>query len=109
MDWYIVLPVVFFLTSVIWVIVLMLYSMLMEPFDFGPLGAFALKSAILIFLVSLTVTFVPFGRFASLLVWWFGLMVIFRKDFWECRVLVVMIWGVNFAMSFGLAALFAAR
>ena len=109
MHWYIALPVYFVFAGAVWIIVLVLYNLVMEPFDFGALGTFALKSALLVLLVSLVVTFLPFGGMAAFLIWWVGLMVIFKKDIWECRTLVVMIWLVNFLVSIGLRALFAGR
>ncbi|MBI2804039.1 MAG: hypothetical protein HYX68_03545 [Planctomycetes bacterium] len=105
MQYLILLPIVFLYTAVLWVVVLILYNLLFEPFDFGVLSAFALKSAILVGVVSLVVTFVPYGGLASLIVWWIGLMVVFQKDFWECRILVIMIWGVNFLFGLLIHAL----
>jgi hypothetical protein len=98
MPWYVQLPVVFVYTAVVWVAVLLLYSFFFEAFDFGPLGWFALKSALLVLVASLIVIFIPFGICGLVLVWWLGLMVIFKKDFWECRVLVILIWGVDFLL-----------
>jgi hypothetical protein len=106
MDYLIALSIVFIYTAVLWVVVLLLYNLFFEPFDFGPLGWFAGKSAILVFIVSLTVTFVPFGGLASLVVWWIGLMIIFKKDLLECRILVIMIWGTNFLISLAMGAWF---
>jgi hypothetical protein len=105
MPWYVQLPIVFIYTAVLWVVVLLLYNLLFEPFDFGSLGWFAGKSAILVFIVSLTVTFVPFGSLASLPVWWIGLMIIFKKDLLECRILVVLIWGTNFLFNLVMGAM----
>jgi hypothetical protein len=104
MDYLIALPIVFIYTAIIWIAVLFLYNMFVEPFDFGPLGRFAGKSALLVLLVALTVTFVPFGSLASLLVWWIGLMIIFKKDFWECKVLVILIWGMSFLLDLAIKA-----
>jgi hypothetical protein len=33
----------------------------------------------------------------NLLIWGLGLVIIFRKDLWEVRVLVILLWAVNFA------------
>ena len=106
MPWYLNLPIVFVYTAILWVVVLFLYNLAFEPFDFGSLGGFALKSTILVFLVSLMVTFIRFGSLAALPVWWIGLMVIFKKDLMECRILVVLIWGTNFLFNLAMGAMF---
>src|SRR5687768_4627293 len=105
MVYLIVLPFIFVYTLIVWTAVLFLYNTLVEPFDFGPLGSFAAKSIGLVFAVSLFVTFVPFGGLASLIVWWLGLMLVFKKDFWECKVLVILIWGTNFLLGLGIQAI----
>jgi hypothetical protein len=105
MFYLIALPIVFIYTAILWVAVLFLYNLLFEPFDFGALGWFAGKSAILVFLVTLTVVFIPFGSLAALVVWWIGLMVIFKKDLLECKVLVAFIWGTNFLFGLAIRAL----
>lgn len=107
MEHLIIFGIVFVITFVIWVIVLVLYSALIESFDFGPLLAFAAKSAILVALVSLTRIYVPWGGWLSLLVWGLGLVVLFRMDLWEARILVVLIWGLNFVVGIGLFLLLA--
>jgi len=107
MQYLIILPIVFIYTAILWVVVLVLYNLIFEPFDFGPLGTFAAKSVGLVLLVSLVVTFAPFGMLASLIVWWLGLMLIFKKDFWECRIFVIMIWGINFLVGLGINAIIA--
>lgn len=101
----IVYTIVFAYTLILWVIVLVAYSTFIESFDFGYLPAFASKSAILVAIVSAVVTFVPFGGFLALVVWWVGLAAIFRMDFWECRVLVFLLWGLNFVIGLALAGL----
>src|SRR5262245_32176982 len=75
--------IIFVYTAILWVIVLALYSSLIEPFDFGPLGSFALKSAVLISVICLSALFFGIaGRLVNLLIWWIGLVVLFRKDMW---------------------------
>ena len=36
----------------------------------------------------------------TLPVWWFGLMILFRIDFWEARTLVVINWVLNLLVRF---------
>jgi hypothetical protein len=97
--------IAFIYLSIIWVAVLAVYNVFVEPFDFGPLSLFAAKSVALVLTVALFVTFVPFGGLASLIIWWIGLMVIFKKDFWECKILVILIWGISFLGNMGIQAL----
>jgi len=99
MTTFLIFSIVYAYTWFVWVLVLVIYNLLIESFDFGPLGAFAWKSAILIFIVALVIMNVPFGALASLLVWLVGLLVILKRDLWECRVLVIMIWGAYFVVS----------
>jgi hypothetical protein len=105
MEYLIIFPIVFVYTSILWVVVLVLYNLLFEPFDFGALGSFAIKSVILILIVSVVRTFVPYGGLATLVVWWIGLMVIFKKDLWECKILVLLLWGINFLIGWLILAL----
>jgi hypothetical protein len=89
--------ILFAYTAILWVVVLALYSAFFEPFDFGPLGSFAVKSMILISIICLSALFFGIaGRLVNLLIWWIGLVVLFRKDMWESRVLVILLWGVHF-------------
>jgi hypothetical protein len=101
----IVYSIVFAYTFILWVVVLVVYSALIESLDFGSLGTFAAKSVLLVGIVAVVVTFVPFGGLLALVVWWIGLAAIFRMDFWECRVLVILIWGINFLLGLGISAL----
>jgi hypothetical protein len=105
MVYLIILPIVFVYTAIVWTAVLVVYNLFFEPFDFGALSEFAWKSAILVLVASLVITFIPFGIFASLLVWLIGLMLIFKKDLWECRVLVILIWATYFLVSFAISFL----
>jgi hypothetical protein len=100
MEYLIIVPVVYVYTSIVWVFVLIIYNLIFEAFDFGALTTFAWKSAILVGVVTLVIVFIPLGVFASLLVWLVGLMTIFKKDPWECRVLVILIWGSYYVVNF---------
>ena len=75
----------------------MIYSAFFESFDFGRLSTFVLKSVIIVSVVAAVATFVPYGGLLNLVIWALGLLIIFRKDVWELRVLVFLLWGVNFA------------
>src|SRR5262245_28385106 len=103
-----VFVIVLIYSAILWVVVLVLYSVLMESLDFGPLPTFALKSLGLVTAVAIVVTFVPYGNYFTLLVWWLGLMVIFKMDLWECRVLVVLVWACNFVAGLAMRGLMLA-
>jgi len=91
--------IVFLYTAVLWVVILFIYSTFVESFDFGVLSTFAWKSAILIAIISAVTVFVPYGGFFTLLIWALGLLLLFRKDPWEARILIVMIWVSNFVVG----------
>lgn len=104
MYYLIAFPLTFIALAVLWVIVLTVYNLLFEPFDFGSLGSFAAKSALLLLIMTI-IYLLPYANWFALIVWWIGLMVVFNKDFWECRILVLLIWGVSFAMRLVLVGL----
>lgn len=101
----VVFAIVFIYTAILWVVVLVLYSAFIESFDFGALSTFAWKSAILVGIISAVVSFVPYGGFLALLIWALGLLILFQKDVWESRVLVILIWVVNFVAGLIMRAL----
>jgi len=100
--------IVLIYSAVLWVVVLVLYSVLMESLDFGWLPGFAFKSLGLVTAVAIVVTFVPYGSYFTLVVWWLGLMVIFKMDLWECKVLVVFVWACNYVAGLALRGLMLA-
>ncbi len=99
--------IVYLYTAILWVVVLVVYSMLMEPFDFGVLSTFVWKSALLVAIVAAVVAFVPMGGLISLGIWILGLLILFRKDLWECRVLVLLLWALNYVTGLLLQFLLA--
>jgi len=104
---FIMFVVAFFYLAIIWVVVLAIYYVFLEPFDFAPLGSFVGKSIALILIVALFTAVVPYGNYATLIIWWIGLTLIFKKDFWECKILVILIWGISFLVWLGVKALLA--
>ena len=98
--------IIFLYTAVLWVVILFLYSTLVESFDFGVLSTFAWKSAILIAIISAVEAFVPYGGWFTLLIWALGLLLLFRKDPWESRILIVMIWVTNFIVGWVIRLMF---
>jgi len=100
----IVFAIIFAYTLVVWLIVLTIYHNLIEPFDFGPLSTFAVKTLVIVAIVTTVVLLVPGGRYLALLIWWLGLAVLFGRDLWESRMLVVLLWVVNFVVGLALQA-----
>jgi hypothetical protein len=87
--------VIFLYSAILWVVVLVIYSALVESLDFGRLWLFAVKSLVLIAGVAAVVTFVPGGIFVSMLAWGVGLVLIMRLDFSTAGKLIVVLGGVN--------------
>jgi hypothetical protein len=87
--------IIFLYTSVLWIVVLYLYNRFIEGFDFGNFPGFLGKSVLLIAVVSLC-GFHLYGILLSVIIWWGGLMLLFKKEFWECRILVLLLWGLFF-------------
>jgi len=58
--------------------------------------AVMIPKAVGLLLVVNTISLLPFGRFIVGPIWLFGLMILFRLDLWEARILVVVNWGLNF-------------
>jgi hypothetical protein len=82
-------------STIIWVAALIIYSTLIGGIDFGPLHVFAVKSAILLFVAN-SVGTLPCGGWAALGVWWIGIVLLFGMEWWEAKVLVLIIWVLNF-------------
>ena len=108
MTYLIQLPLTFIYLTVLWVIVLVVYNLLFEAFDFGALWPFIGKSAILLGIISV-ISIIPYVHWFSLVAWWIGLMAIFKKDFWECRILVMLIWGLSFIVGLFVEGWLASR
>ena len=105
-SWFGVLFAVF---AVIWVVSLVLYSLLVGGIDFGSLGIFSLKSAGLVAVV-VVVMFIPFGGWLALAVWWVGAVLVCGMEFWEAKVLVLIVWALSFLLRLALfTALVSAR
>ncbi|MBM4069374.1 MAG: hypothetical protein FJ271_10565 [Planctomycetes bacterium] len=96
---------VFGYTAIVWVAVIFLYSFFIESFDFGALSTFAWKSALLVGILAAVTVWVPYGGFFTLFVWALGLLIVFQKDLWESRVLIILLWSVNFVAGLVLRGL----
>jgi hypothetical protein len=87
--------ILYVIVAVIFVIATIAYSSLIEPLDFGSLLPFVGKAAVLVGIVS-GVLLIPYGGWFALIVWWVGVMIVFRVDFWSARILVAIIWVLTF-------------
>lgn len=106
----VIFGIAYAVTLVIWLIVVLIYNKVIESIDFGSLPRFVLKSLLIVAVVVPVIFYVPFGGYLSFAVWGIGLMIIFHMDVWEAKMLVMLIWAVNFAASimlFRMAAGFA--
>lgn len=109
MDYLLVFAILFVIYLIVWIAGLFLYSIFVGGIDFGAMGVFALKSAALVAVVA-GVMLIPFGGWLALLVWWVGAVALFGMEFWEAKVLVLIVWGLSFLLRLALiAALAGAR
>jgi hypothetical protein len=77
---------------------MLLTSKFMGGVEFGTLGEVVVRGGILLIVINL-VCLIPYGIWLALPVWWFGLMILFRIDFWEARTLVVINWLLNLVVN----------
>jgi hypothetical protein len=90
MNYVVAFLVVFVVTAAVWIAAATIYNLLIGGFNFGELSAFARKSALLVALAS-AVLFVPFGGWLALAIWWIGVVALFGMDFWEAKIIVVLL------------------
>src|SRR5262245_25996722 len=94
-------------STVIWVLALIMYNIVLGGIDFGPLELFAVKSVGLI-AVANTFALVPFcGGWMALAVWWIGIVWLFKMEYWEAKVLVLIIWVLNFISRLAILTILA--
>jgi len=94
------------ISTVIFFVAMVLSNLIAEAVDIGEIHVAIIKAFGLLLVVNL-VSLLPFGNWAALVVWLVGLMVVFRLDFWEARILIVFNWGLNFAVNLFLMAALA--
>jgi hypothetical protein len=103
---------IIFVISVVISIAILILSMIltsqsMGGVEFGSVGSVIAKSAVLIIAADLALLAPGWlGWVLSLVIWWAGLMLLFRLDFWECRTLVAINWILNLLVNLGLLAIF---
>jgi hypothetical protein len=85
---------------------MILTSNTMGGVEFGSVGSAIAKGAVLITFAD-AASLIPglVGLALSLIVWWGGLMLLFRIDFWECRTLVAINWLLNVMVHLALVAM----
>jgi hypothetical protein len=93
----------FVLSVVILIVSMFIASAVAGGIDFGSVSGVLLK-AIPLLLVVTGLSFVPYGNWIAIPVWWFGLMALFHLDFWEVRILVVVNWLLNLLAHVALIA-----
>jgi hypothetical protein len=94
MEYVIPFAILLAISVVILIISMFITSAIGGGVDFGQVHIVLAKAIPLLIVVSL-LQLVPFGIVLSFPIWWIGLMVLFRLDFWEVRMLVAINWGLN--------------
>jgi hypothetical protein len=89
MEYVIAFAIMLAISVVILIISMFITSALEGGVDFGQVHIVLAKAIPLLIVVSL-LQLVSFGIVISIPVWWLGLMLLFRLDFWEVRTLVAI-------------------
>jgi hypothetical protein len=101
MDYVIILAISWVLSFPILILsMIATNSLLGGDVEFGPLGPALLKGSFLVILGDAILLFVPFGFLLWVLVFWLGTGLLFRVEFWQARVFVVVNWVWNVVVSF---------
>jgi hypothetical protein len=87
------------ISMVIFFVAVIITSLAIEALDIGEIHVAIFKAFLLVLVVNL-VRLVPFGGYLTLLVWLVGLMALFRLDLWEARMVILINWLLNMAVSF---------
>ena len=104
MDLALLITLGFVCSVIILIISMVLTSSLMGGVDFGAVHIVVLKAIPLLIAVNVLAA-IPYGIYLAIPVWWIGLMILFRLDFWEVRTLVVVNWALNFIVRLILISL----
>jgi hypothetical protein len=94
-------------SAIILVVSMIISSGLGGGIEFGEVHVVIPKALGLLFVVNL-IGLLPFGIFLAFPVWAIGLMVLFKLDLWETRVLITVNWGLNAVVRFGLMSVILA-
>ena len=91
----VIMAVMIPVSTVILIISMFVSSWLGGGIEFGE-AHIVIPKAVGLLLVVNTIALLPFGRIIAGPIWLIGLMVLFRLELWEARILVVTNWGLNF-------------
>jgi|SRR5579885_2855469 hypothetical protein len=94
------------ISVVVLIISMFITSALGGGVEFGEVHIVLAKAIPLLIVVTL-LELAPYGSLIAIPVWWFGLMLLFRLDFWEVRILVFVNWGLNALAYYALLTMFA--
>lgn len=96
MGYVLAVAVLLAISVVILIISMFITSSMGGGIDFGEVHIVLAKAIPLLIVVTLLqlVPF-PYGDLLAVPIWWIGLMVLFRLDFWEVRTLVFVNWILN--------------
>jgi|SRR5579875_1735396 phage FluMu protein Com len=104
----VILAVMIPISTVILILSMFISSWLGGGIEFGEAHVVIPKAAVLLLVVNL-IGLLPLGGFLAAPVWLFGLMLLFRLELWEARLLVFVNWGLNFLVRMAVfAAIMAA-
>jgi hypothetical protein len=94
MDYVVAFVILLPLNIVILVSAMIFSSYLAGGIEFGSLSGVLVKGTVLLAVIS-SIELIPYGQWPALIFWWLGLMYLFRLDFWEARLLVLVNWGLS--------------
>jgi predicted Zn finger-like uncharacterized protein len=84
--------------TVVFIGAMWLASMLFGAVDIGELQVTVVKAYIIVAIANIA-GLTPYGGFfLSIVVWYAGIMICFKLDLWETRVLVAVNWALNFGV-----------
>jgi hypothetical protein len=99
----VVLLIMLPISTVILILSMIISSAIAGGIEFGEVHIVIPKALILLLVVNL-ISLLPLGGYLALPFWVFGLMALFKLDFWEARFLFVINWGLNLAVRIFLVA-----
>jgi hypothetical protein len=99
----VVLLIMLPISTVILILSMIISSAIAGGIEFGEVHIVIPKALILLLVVNL-ISLLPLGVYLALPFWVFGLMALFKLDFWEARFLFVINWGLNLAVRLFLVA-----
>ncbi|MSR31338.1 MAG: hypothetical protein EXR99_07525 [Gemmataceae bacterium] len=96
------------ISMVIFFAAVLLSSLVFGELDIGEFHVALVKAFFLCLFVNL-VLLITFGGMISFFAWLFGVMVFFRLDPWETRILVFINWALNWILIMVLAAVMMSK